>query len=168
MTLHIVPLSRDHDRERFCCSDPAIDIFLKQKAMQDQHLDLSRSYVLADESEPAAIVGFFTITLIHIPQEVIPGDRPKIKREIPAVLLGQLGVDREHQGNGFGELMLIDAQAKAIQAAEIVGIRAVVLDARSERLAVWYESHGFIRLGNGLRMVKRTETIRRELTGYRV
>jgi GNAT superfamily N-acetyltransferase len=168
MTLQIVPLSRDHDRKRFSCSDPDIDIFLKQKAMQDQDLDLSRTYILADDSEPAVILGFFTITPIHIPQESIPGDRPKIKREIPGVLLGQLGVDRKHQGNGFGELLLVDAQAKAMRAAEIVGIRAVVLDARNERLAGWYASHGFIRLGDGLRMVKRTETIRLELTGHRV
>jgi predicted GNAT family N-acyltransferase len=165
MNLQIVALTRDHDRSGFGCSDADVDRFLKQKAMQDQVLDLSRTYVLSTEASPNKILGYYTITPIHISQTIMAGDRPKIKRDIPAVLLGQLGVDISFQGRGYGELLLVDAQAKIAQASDLVAFRAMVLDARNEKLAGWYEYYGFMRIGQALRMTKRIETIRRELGG---
>ncbi len=165
MSLQIVPLTRSHDRSGFSCSDEEVDIFLKHKAMQDQVLDLSRTYVLIANSNPAAIVGYYTITPIHISQEIISGDKPKIKREIPAILLGQIAIDAKYQGHGFGGLLLMNAQAKVSRASDLVGLRAMVLDARNEKLAAWYERHGFLRIDLGLRMTKRIEVIRRELAG---
>lgn len=49
--------------------------------------------------------------MAQVKQEEIPGDRPRIKRAIPVVLLGQLGVDREFHGRGYGELMLMGSSA---------------------------------------------------------
>src|SRR5690606_34959506 len=93
-------------------------------------------------------------------QDDVPNDRPRIKRGIPVVMLGQLGIDVSIQGKGFGDLMLMDAQARTAEVAEKVGIRALMLDARNERLARWYEKHDFVRFPDTLRMFKSIDAIR--------
>ena len=151
MNLDIATLSKSHDRKSFHCAADEVDLFLKHKAFQDQTLDLSRTYILTDsESDPSKIIGYFTITPIHISQNVVLNDKPKIKRELPALLLGQLGVAVEYQKKGFGELLLLNAESKALMASDIVGLRTVVLDARNEQLVKWYSSYGFSRVGSAL------------------
>lgn len=164
MNLRIEPLTILHDRKSFECSDETVGRFLKEKAFQDQRLDLSRTYVLVNRSFDATrIIGYHSVVITEIKQEEIPDDRPRIKRNIPVMLLGQLGVSIGDEGRRYGERLLLDAQYRAFCVSEIAGVRAVVLDARSERLAAWYASHGFIGLDGSLRMVKLLSTIRNEL-----
>lgn len=164
MNLRIEPLTILHDRKSFECSDETVGRFLREKAFQDQRLDLGRTYVQVDRLDKKRIIGYHSIVITEITQEQIPDDRPKIKRNIPVMLLGQLGVATGYQGRGYGERLLLDAQYRAYCVSEIAGIRAVVLDARNERLAAWYSSHGFAALDGSLRMVKLISTIRNELT----
>ncbi len=163
MSLKIEPLTRFHDRKRFTCSDDEVDLFLREKVLRDQDLDLSRTSVLVNtDVEPARILGYYTLVILQVPQDQIPDDRPKIKRGIPVVLLGQLGIDIEHQGKGYGDRMLANAQNRICQISEVVGVRAMVLDARTERLVEWYASYGFVRIPGSKRMVKPIETMRSE------
>lgn len=161
MSLLIEPLRRDHRRKLFDCGDDEVTCFLREKAMQDQERDLSRTMVLIDETVSATrILGYHTLLLIQVRQEEIPNDRPRITRGIPVILLGQLGIDASFQGKGLGDLLLMDAQARTVEIAEKVGIRAMMLDARTERLAGWYERHDFIRFPGSFRMFKSIQAIR--------
>lgn len=129
--------------------------------MQDHECDLSRTMVLIDERESAKrIVGYHTLVMTQVKQEEIPDDRPRITRGIPVILLGQLGVDVKYQGREIGDLLLMDAQARTDEISRKVGIRALMLDARNERLAEWYAKHDFIRFPTSLRIFKRIEAIR--------
>ncbi|HKA21608.1 MAG TPA: GNAT family N-acetyltransferase, partial [Blastocatellia bacterium] len=92
-------------------------------------------------------------------------DRPRIKRDIPVILLGQLGVDLAFQGNGYGEYLLMDAQARVSEISKRTGVRGLVLDARTESLVSWYERHDFVRFPGRLRMYKSIDLIHKlELT----
>jgi GNAT superfamily N-acetyltransferase len=117
--------------------------------------------VLIDEADQTRIIGYHTLAMRQVRQEDIPKDKPKIKRSIPVVLLGQLGVDRAFHGRGLGELLLMDAQARVDEISRRTGIRAMMLDARNERLASWYEQHDFVRFPGQLRMFKSIASIRR-------
>src|SRR5438552_48370 len=113
---------------------------MREKAQQDKALDLSRTSVLMNvEMSAHNIAGYHTLVMTQVMQEEIPNDRPRITRGIPVILLGQLGVDKKYQGHGFGDLLLMDVQARCDEISRKVGIRALMLDARSERLALWYE-----------------------------
>lgn len=160
--MKIEPLSREHNRKSFDCGDDDATRFLKDKALQDQERNLSRTMVLKDlTASPKGIIGYHTLVLSRIRQEEIPNDRPRITRDIPVILLGQLGVDLKFQARGVGDMLLMDAQARVHEIGEKVGIRALMLDARNERLATWYEKHDFIRFPKSLRMFKSIEAIRR-------
>ena len=157
----IEPLSREHNRKTFDCGDEEVVKFLREKALQDQERDLSRTMVLVDlASSPKRIIGYHTLVMTQVRQEEIPNDRPRITRGIPVILLGQLGVDNNFQGKGFGDLLLIDVQSRVHEIAQKVGIRALMLDARTELLAEWYEKHDFVRFTKSLRMFKSIEAIR--------
>ncbi len=157
----IEPLTRDHNRKSFDCGDEEATRFLREKAMQDHDRDLSRTIILIDESESTKrIIGYHTLLMTQVKQEEIPNDRPRITRGIPVILLGQLGVDIKFQKRGIGDLLLTDAQARADEISRKVGIRALMLDARNERLAEWYGKHDFIRFPDSLRMFKSIEAIR--------
>ena len=160
MSLLIEPLSRTHDRKSFSCGDEAVDVFLQEKAMQDQVLGLGRTRVLFESDKPSEIIGYYTLVMCPVPQESIPNDKPKIKRPIPAILLGQIGVDLKFQGKGLGDRLLFEAQATVFYIADNVGVRAMVLDAGTESLVSWYESHDFIKLPESLSMVKHINAIK--------
>ena len=118
--------------------------------------------VLVDDAvDQTRVVGYHTLAMSQVRQEDIPKDKPKIKRSIPVVLLGQLGVDEAFQGRGLGELLLIDAQARVDEISRRTGIRAMMLDARNERLAKWYAQHDFVRFRGQLRMFKSIAAIRK-------
>ena len=157
----VEPISRSHARKRFDCGDREVTRFLQEQALQDQERDLSRTMVLVDEEvEPKRIIGYHTLLMAQAKQEAIPGDRPRIKRAIPVILLGQLGIDSGFQGRGYGELMLTDAQARVDEISRKTGVRAMMLDARNERLARWYERYDFIRFPHQFRMFKSIDAIR--------
>ena len=158
----IEPISRHHNRKLFDCGDDEVNRFLREQALQDHEKDMSRTMVLInDESDPTRIIGYHTLAMRQVRQEDIPKDKPKIKRSIPVVLLGQLGVDRAFQGRGLGDLLLMDAQARVDEISRRTGIRAMMLDARNERLTTWYEQHDFVRFPGQLRMFKSIAAIRK-------
>lgn len=157
----IEPLSRSHNRKTFDCGDDEVTLFLREKAMQDHERNLSRTMVLIEPNDsPVKIIGYHTLLMRQVNQEEIPNDKPRITRGIPVILLGQLGVDANFQGQGLGDLLLIDVQARTDEISRKIGIRALMLDARNERLAEWYGKHDFIRFPSSLRMFKRIEEIR--------
>jgi GNAT superfamily N-acetyltransferase len=157
----IEPISRGHDRKGFDCGDEEVTRFLREQALQDHVKNLSRTMVLVNEQgEAGRIIGYHTLVMAQVKQAEVPDDRPVIKRAIPVILLGQLGVDKEFQGRGLGEMLLMDAQARVDEVSRRAGVRAMMLDARNERLARWYEQHDFIRFPGQFRMFKSIEAIR--------
>jgi len=160
--LIVEPISRHHDRKQFDCGDDEVNRFLREQALQDHEKDMSRTMVLIDDAvDQTRVTGYHTLAMSQVRQEEIPKDKPKIKRSIPVVLLGQLGVDSAFQGRGLGELLLMDAQARVDEISRRTGIRAMMLDARNELLAKWYEQHDFVRFPGQLRMFKSITAIRK-------
>jgi GNAT superfamily N-acetyltransferase len=62
---------------------------------------------------------------------------------VPVMVLGRLAVDQTAQGHNSGHGLLRDAILRTIQAAEIAGIRAILVHAISERAKQFYVRSGF-------------------------
>jgi GNAT superfamily N-acetyltransferase len=62
---------------------------------------------------------------------------------VPVVVLGRLAVDRVFQGQGLGRALLRDAVLRTLQAADIIGVRAILVHALSEQTKKFYEDCGF-------------------------
>lgn len=145
----IEPLGQ-HDRTAFCCGVEALDVYFQRQAGQDARKYVAASFVLIDRSS-GSIAGYYTLSSMSISAGDVP---PEIKQKLkvpkyqvlPATLLGRLAVDRNYQGKGLGELLLMDALFR-IWRSEIATI-AVVVDAKDESACRFYERYQFIRLSN--------------------
>ena len=62
---------------------------------------------------------------------------------LPVVRLARLAVDSRFQGQGLGQMLLIDALAKVIRVAELSGCIGLVVDAKDDRAAGFYLEFGF-------------------------
>ena len=62
---------------------------------------------------------------------------------IPVMVIGRLAVAHSWQRKGFGHALVRDAVLRTLQATEIVGIRAILVHAISEKALAFYEICGF-------------------------
>jgi predicted N-acetyltransferase YhbS len=58
-------------------------------------------------------------------------------------VLGRLAIDRAWQDRGLGGLLLRDAVLRTVQAADIVGVRGILVHTLSPAAKRFYENYGF-------------------------
>jgi GNAT superfamily N-acetyltransferase len=136
------PLHEHHDLDSFHCGVASLDDWLKRRARANQIGGASRTYIIA---AGARAIGYYCLSSGAIAAIEAPGKlRRNMPDPIPVAVLGRLAIDREWQGGGIGVALLQDAVFRAAQAAEIIGIRGVLVHAVSEEARTFYEHHGFI------------------------
>jgi predicted N-acetyltransferase YhbS len=62
---------------------------------------------------------------------------------VPVMILARLAVDLQHQRVGLGKALLKDALKRTAQAADIAGIRALLVHAKDELAQQWYQNWEF-------------------------
>jgi predicted N-acetyltransferase YhbS len=62
---------------------------------------------------------------------------------VPVVLLGRLAIDVKEQGRGLGAHLLRDAITRTVEAAELVGVRALLVHALHDQARRFYLHFGF-------------------------
>ena len=137
------PIGQSHKLEEFSCSIASLDRWLKTKAWHNENARASRTYVLCDDDNN--VIGYYALATGSISPNQAPR---KVKRNmpnpIPVMVLGRLAVDQNYQGKGLGDALLRDAILRIIQAAEIAGIKAIVVHAISEQAKQYYAARSFI------------------------
>ncbi|WP_394752613.1 GNAT family N-acetyltransferase [Crenothrix sp.] len=136
-----VLLSADHDLLHFSSGVESLDDWLKRRTLPNQISGASRTYVVAEAKK---VVGYYclasgALALNHTPS----GIRRNMPDPVPVAILGRLALDQSWQGKGLGVALLQDAVLRTSQAADIVGIRGLLVHALSEQAKVFYEHHGF-------------------------
>lgn len=56
---------------------------------------------------------------------------------------GRLAIDRGHQGHGFGEFFPVGAVRRFVRVSDVIGVYAIVIDAKTDGAAAFYERYGF-------------------------
>jgi GNAT superfamily N-acetyltransferase len=137
-----VLLTKDHDRNSFDCGVPPLNDYLKKYALQNQKKYAARTYVATRGNR---IVGYYSlaygsVSLEEAPQSVKSG---LLRHPIPVILLARLAVDSSVQGFGLGAALLKDALLRTVRAAEIAGLRAMLVHAKDDSAKSFYEKFGF-------------------------
>jgi GNAT superfamily N-acetyltransferase len=146
----IEALSPYHDRRGFSCGVEALDSYLRRQAGQDTRKYVTVTFVLLEVGRPD-VVGFYTLSATSLRLSDLPESTAKnLPRYplVPAILLGRLAVHQNQRGKGYGELLLIDALRRCMEAQDI-GWAVVLVDAKDEQSAAFYEHYHFIRLAPG-------------------
>lgn len=72
--------------------------------------------------------------------------RRNMPRQIPAVTLGRLAINRAWQGKGLGRALLADVVRRSLRAGKEVSARLIIVHAISPAAEAFYLHHGFTRL----------------------
>lgn len=139
----IEKLQRHHAVDAFDCGRQELNRFLQQHALQNQQSGGAQTYVgLADQT----VVGYYALAVGSVEQEHAPGRVKKglARYSIPIMLLARLAVDRNWQNRGIGAALLKDAMLRTLQAADIAGIRALVVHAKDDAARGFYEHFDFL------------------------
>lgn len=72
------------------------------------------------------------------------------RHEVPVFRLGRLAVDVSMQGQGLGGQLLLAARRRCLLVAMQAGGVALLIDAKNERVATWYENYGAVPLLDAL------------------
>lgn len=136
-----------HGRAAFSCGEPSLDEYLKRRAGQDLKRRLAVTYVLAPIDEPSLVAGYFTLSAYAVLASELPEELavrlPRHDR-FPTTLIGRLARDVEYRGDRLGELLLLEALARAFENSEHVASFAVVVDARNDHAPKFYQRYGFL------------------------
>jgi len=142
------PLARSHDRAAFDCGDDDLNTYLKRYARQNHESGGAKCFVAVPREIPSRILGFYTLSPASIEFCRAPSvvTRGLGRYEVPVYRLGRLAVDRDVQGRGLGGGLLWRAVERCLAVARDAGGVALLIDAKDDRAAVWYEGHGAVRL----------------------
>ncbi|GAB1407380.1 GNAT family N-acetyltransferase [Thermomonas brevis] len=126
----------------FDCGQVALNQFLKRYALVNQKANSAQTYVccLGD-----VVVGFYSLALGSVDAEAMP---PRVLKGLarhpaPVMILTRLAVEKEHQRKGLGQALLKDALLRTAQAADIAGIRCLLVHTKDDAARKWYESWEF-------------------------
>lgn len=136
-------LTARHDVASFSCGQPALDSWLKTRALGNQDKGFTVVMVVHDVGR---VVGYYGLAPTAVVASVMPrsirtGQPPN---PIPCVLLGQLATDRVYAGRGIGTALLAHALARSVAGARLIGGRAVVVRALDEPAAAFWRRRGFL------------------------
>jgi predicted GNAT family N-acyltransferase len=134
-----------HIRSSFCCGNESLDIYIRKQASQDLKKRVSTVFVLIDDPR-MNVLAYYTLSSYTVDVSALEESFAKrLPRypALPATLLGRLAVDHNQRGKRFGELLLIDALQKSLEAAMQVASLAVIVEALDERASSFYMKYGF-------------------------
>lgn len=128
--------------DAFDSGQPALNQFLQRYALVNQKANSAQTYVC---SLGNLVVGFYSLAVGSVDPEAAPARVMKglARHPVPVMILARLAVDKEHQRKGLGQALLKDALLRTAQAADIVGIRCLLVHAKDDAARHWYESWEF-------------------------
>lgn len=144
MGIILEPLGKQHDRSKFACGEAELDEWFRRRAGQDERRNIARVFVAVDSE--LGVVGFYSLSSFKLDFDDLPETiARKLPRYdgIPAALIGRLARDIRVRGKGVGDLLVADAVRRILSAAQSLAVFAIMVDAKDERAATFYERLGF-------------------------
>ncbi|TDR82913.1 GNAT family N-acetyltransferase [Paludibacterium purpuratum] len=135
-------LAATDEVDAFDCGQVPLDQFLQRYALVNQKANSAQTYVC---NQGNAVVGFYSLAVgsvdpVGAPPRVLKG---LARHPVPVMILARLAVDKEHQRKGLGKALLKDALLRTSHAADIAGIRCLLVHAKDDTARQWYESWEF-------------------------
>ena len=136
-------LNNLHNVDPFDCGKELLDHFLKRHALVNQKASSAQTWVACRGG--GHVIGYYSLAVGVVEREDAPGrvTRGLTRYPVPVMLLARLAVDRSGQGQGLDKALLKDAILRTVQAADIAGIRALLVHAGDDEAKAWYKSFDF-------------------------
>lgn len=128
--------------ESFDCGHVALNEFLQRFALVNQRSNSSQTYASCNAGQ---VAGFYSLAVGSVePSHSAPRVIKGIPRHpVPVMILARLAIDQRYQRQGLGKALLKNALLRTVQAADIAGIRALLVHAKDEEARNWYRQWEF-------------------------
>jgi predicted N-acetyltransferase YhbS len=137
-----VRLETTHVLETFDCGDEDLNRWLQRQATKSEMGGAARTYVVCDRDNQ--VIAYYCLASGSVVRNETPGSVGRnMPDPLPVMVIGRLAVDLKYQNQKLGAALLKDGLLRVVQASEIVGIRAVLVHAISEKAKAFYINHGF-------------------------
>ena len=132
------PLAADHDISAFDCGEPALNEWLRQRALKNESR-FSRTYVVC---RGRTVIGYYCISAGAVERSNAPKSLQRnAPNTIPISVIGRLAIDHRHAGQGLGGDLLADALKRIAIASQSIGIGAVLIHAKDDAARAFYLKH---------------------------
>ena len=129
------PLTNAHDLSDFDCSEPALDNWLRERALRNESR-FSRTYLICEGRKAVAYV---CIAAGSVERGDAPGRlRRNAPDTVPVSIIARLAVTRSHAGRGLGADLLADALSRIARASQTIGMAAVLVHAKNDAARAFY------------------------------
>lgn len=136
------PLAHHQQFADFESGEPSLDDWLKRRAARNQANGSSRTYVVCQGD---TVIAYYCLAAGAVGHAEAPSTLKRNRPDpVPVLVLGRLAIHKDHHQKGLGTALLNDAIRRAIRAAEIAGVTALLVHALSEQARRFYLSRGFI------------------------
>jgi GNAT superfamily N-acetyltransferase len=137
------PLAEADDRDHFDCGRDSLNAWFRYHAWHNHVSGISRTSVVCDAGT-RLIVGYVTLSSAQIERAFLAKAHQRNKPDpVPATLLGQLAIQRTHQGRGHARSLLLFALTAALRASREVGSFGVLTHPIEEQVREFYRRWGF-------------------------
>jgi GNAT superfamily N-acetyltransferase len=137
-------LSGQHLVEGFDCGKPALNEWLIRHALNNQASGTSRTWVVV-EAGSREVIAFYASATASVLRSSAPKRMQRNQpEEMPAVLLARMAVDARHAGHGLGAALLKHFMLKALEVAQSVRVRILLIHAKDEEAKSFYIHYGFV------------------------
>jgi len=144
MSAIIEGITRQHNRKAFDCGISELNQFLQQQARQKTVKHISKTYVICRDSAPTIIIGYHTLTGYSVTMPPAHKNYKQYPHPLSAVKLARLAVDRLHQGQRFGEQLLIDAIYRTVLIAQQISAIGLFVDPMTPEVIPFYQQYDFL------------------------
>lgn len=135
------PLAPRHDISRFSSGVPTLDAWLRGKARLNEAKGGARTYVVCEGDR---VAGFYSLAASSVERRRVSSRIGRSMPDpIPVILLGQLAVDEDYRGRHLGSDLLIDAAGRSLSVSNLIGARAIAVQAIDEQAKSFYGRFGF-------------------------
>lgn len=141
-------IAKMHDRAAFDCGNADLNLYLQRYARQNHESNGAKCFVAVPADKPSRILGFYTLSPASLEYARTPAlaKQGLARYDVPVFRLGRLAVDISVRGRGLGGSLLLRAAERCIRVARDVGGVGLLIDAKDDRAALWYEGCGALRL----------------------
>lgn len=137
------PLAETDDCGRFDCGRESLNRWFQRHAWANHAASISRTNIICD-AVTEEIAGYVTLSAAQIERAFLPRSLQRNKPDpVPATLLGQLAIHRDHQRKGHARSLLLFALRTALAASRQIGSFGVITHPIDDEVRAFYARWGF-------------------------
>lgn len=135
------PINSQHILESFDCGEESMNAWLKNKALNNEINNNSRTSVVCVENKVIAYYSLCTGCVYH--ENLSRKFKHRSPDRIPSLVLGRLAIDIEYQGQGLSKDLIKEIYIKTFKLSRIVAMKVLVVNALNLEIVGFYQKLGF-------------------------